>query len=93
MQLRNLRAKMRKVLQKMGFLVLAKHGLKKHEIRPKSGLILRERTIERERREGEKRRRRRRREEEEEKREKQAKIKGMELHGLLKIGIVFHTIA
>ena len=78
----------------MGFLVLAKHGLNKHEIRPKSGLILRERTVERERREGEKRRRRRRRrEEEEEKREKQAKIKGMELHGLLKLGIVFHTIA
>ena len=76
----------------MGFLVLAKHGLNKHEIRPKSGLILRERTVERERREGEKRRRRRR-EEEEEKREKQAKIKGMELHGLLKLGIVFHTIA
>ena len=86
---------MRKVLKKMGFLVLAKHGLNKHEIRPKSGLILRERTVERERREGEKRRRRRRRrrEEEEEKREKQAKIKGMELHGLLKLGIVFHTIA
>ena len=85
---------MRKVLKKMGFLVLAKHGLNKHEIRPKSGLILRERTVERERREGEKRRRRRRRrEEEEEKREKQVKIKGMELHGLLKLGIVFHTIA
>ena len=70
---------MRKMLKKMGFLVLAKHGLNKHEIRPKSGLILRERTVERERREGEKRRRRRRREEEEEKREKQAKITGMEL--------------
>ena len=64
---------MRKVLKKTGFLVLAKHGLDKHEIRPKSGLILRERTVERERREGEKRRRK---EEEEEKREKQAKIKG-----------------
>ena len=85
---------MRKVLKKKkGFLVLAKHGLNKHEIRPKSGLILRERIVERERREREKRRRRRRREGEEEKREKQAKIKGMELHGLLKLGIVFHTIA
>ena len=85
---------MRKVLKKKkGFLVLAKHCLNKHEIRPKSGLILRERTVERERSEGEKRRRRRRREGEEEKREKQAKIKGMELHELLKLGIVFHTIA
>ena len=89
---------MRKVLKKKkGFLVLAKHGLNKHEIRPKSGLILRERTVERERREREKRRRRirrrRRREGEEEKREKQAKIKGMELYGLLKLGIVFHTIS
>ena len=55
-------------------LVLSKHGLNNHEIRPKSGLILRERTVERERREREKRRRRREREEE--KREKQAKIKG-----------------
>ena len=60
--------KKKKVKTKMGFLDLAKHGLNKHEIRPKSGLILRERTVERERREGEKRRRRRRREEEEEKR-------------------------
>ena len=84
---------MRKVLKKKGFLVLAKHGLNKHEIRPKSGLILRERTVERARREGEKRRRRRRREGEEEKREKQAKIIGMELHELLKLGIVFHKIA
>ena len=67
---------MRKVLKKMGFLVLAKHGLNKHEIRPKSGLILRERTVERERREGEKRRRGRGREEEEEKRKKEeSKIK------------------
>ena len=49
---------MRKVLKKKkGFLVLAKHGLNKHEIRPKSGLILRERTVERERREREKRKR------------------------------------
>ena len=94
MQLEKLKGKNEKsVKKKKGFLVLAKHGLNKHEIRPKSGLILRERTIERERREREKRRRRRRREGEEEKREKQAKIKGMELHGLLKLGIVFHTIA
>ena len=94
MQLEKLKGKNEKsVKKKKGFLVLAKHGLNKHEIRPKSGLILRERTVERERREREKRRRRRRREGEEEKREKQAKIKGMELHGLLKLGIVFHTIA
>ena len=39
------------VKKKMGFLVLTKHGLNKHEIRPKSGLILRERTVQRERRE------------------------------------------
>ena len=76
MQLEKLKGKNEKSVKKMGFLVLAKHGLNKHEIRPKSGLILRERTVERERREGEKRRRRRRRrEEEEEKREKQAKNK------------------
>ena len=93
MQLEKLKGKNEKSVKKKGFFVLAKHGLNKHEIRPKSGLILRERTVERERREREKRRRRRRREGEEEKREKQAKIKGMELHGLLKLGIVFHTIA
>ena len=94
MQLEKLKGKNEKsVKKKKGLLVLAKHGLNKHEIRPKSGLILRERTVERKRREREKRRRRRRREGEEEKREKQAKIKGMELHGLLKLGIVFHTIA
>ena len=46
--------------------------------------------IERERREKERRRRGRGRGRKE---IKQAKIKGMELHGLLKLGIVFHTIA
>ena len=64
MQLEKLKGKNEKSVKKMGFLVLAKHGLNKHEIRPKSCLILRERTVERERREGEKRRRRRRRGEE-----------------------------
>ena len=66
MQLEKLKGKNEKsVKKKKGFLVLAKHGLNKHEIRPKSGLILRERTVERERREREKGRRRRRREGEE----------------------------
>ena len=48
MQLKKLKGKNEKSVKKMGFLVLAKHGLNKHEIRPKSGLILRERTVERE---------------------------------------------
>ena len=48
--------------------------------------------IERERREKERRRRGRGRGRER-KEIKQAKIKGMELHGLLKLGIVFHTTA
>ena len=58
-----------------------------------------ERTVERKRREEEERRRGRGREEEEEKREKPSKPRYgtldscMELHGLLKLGIVFHTIA
>ena len=56
---------------KNGFLLLAKHGLNKHEIRPKSGLILRERTIERERREEE--------EEEEKKKRRRGRSQGMEL--------------
>ena len=41
MQLEKLKGKNEKSVKKMGFLVLAKHGLNKHEIRPKSGLILR----------------------------------------------------
>ena len=62
MQLEKLKGKNEKsVKKKKGFLVLAKHGLNKHEIRPKSGLILRERTVERERREEEEEKKKRRR--------------------------------
>ena len=65
MQLEKLKGKNEKsVKKKKGFLVLAKHGLNKHEIRPKSGLILRERTVEREEE------KERREEEEEEEKEK-----------------------
>ena len=54
--------------------------------RPKIGLILRERIVERERREGEKKKRREEEEEEEEeKKRSEIKQKGMELHGLLKL--------
>ena len=67
MQLEKLKGKNEKSVKKMGFLVLAKHGLNKHEIRPKSGLILGEKNVEREGKS-------KRREEEEEERPSSKKV-------------------
>ena len=65
-----LKCKNGKRSQKWIFLVLAKHGLNKHEIRPNIWSPNREKTVERE---GEKRRREEEEEEEEEKKKKRRK--------------------